>query len=159
MLVDSKDASCGHGDMTTVCKILFFFFLNKFIYLFLAVLGLCFMQAFSGCGRQGHSLAVVLGVSYCRARAPLGCVGSRVLGLQQLQRVDSAVAVCGLWSTGSTIVAHGLSCFSACGISPDQGSNLCLLHWQEDCLLVSHQGSPINSYYIRNPFVCPRYPY
>ena len=63
---------CGHGDMTTV---ILFFFLNKFIYLFLTVLGLCFMQAFSGCGRQGHSLAVVLGVSYCRARAPLGCSG------------------------------------------------------------------------------------
>ena len=55
MWVDSKDASCGHGDMTTVCKFLFFF-LNNFTYLFLAVLGLlCFMQA-----SRGHSLVVVL---------------------------------------------------------------------------------------------------
>ena len=29
-----------------------------------------------------------------------------------------------LWSTGSIVVVHGLSCFMACGIFPDQGSNL-----------------------------------
>ena len=27
----------------------------------------------------------------------------------------------------------------ACGILPDQGSNLCLLHWLVDSLLPSHQ--------------------
>ena len=26
-------------------------------------------------------------------------------------------------------MAHGLSCFTACGIFPDQGSKLCPLHW------------------------------
>ena len=31
----------------------------------------------------------------------------------------------------------------ACGIFPDQGSNLCLLHWQVDSSLLSHQGSPL----------------
>ena len=35
-----------------------------------------------------------------------------------------------------------LSCSTACGIFLDQGSNLCLLHWQADSLLLSHQGSP-----------------
>ena len=34
-----------------------------------------------------------------------------------------------LQSIGSTDMAHGFSCSSACGIFPDQGSNLCLLHW------------------------------
>ena len=29
-------------------------------------------------------------------------------------------------------MAHGLSCSAACGIFPDQGSNPCPLHWQED---------------------------
>ena len=29
--------------------------------------------------------------------------------------------------------------FSACGIFPDQGLNLCLLHWQADSLPLSHQ--------------------
>ena len=37
-----------------------------------------------------------------------------------------------LQSTGSVVVAHRLSCFAACGIFPDQGSNLCPLHWQAD---------------------------
>ena len=39
-------------------------------------------------------------------------------------------------------MAHGLSCSVTCGIFPDQDSNLCLLHWQADCLLLSHQGCP-----------------
>ena len=30
--------------------------------------------------------------------------------------------------TGSVVVAHGLGCSTACGIFPDQGSNLCPLH-------------------------------
>ena len=42
-----------------------------------------------------------------------------------------------LWSTGSrragsVVVAHGPSCSAACGVFPDQGSNPCPLHWQED---------------------------
>ena len=42
-------------------------------------------------------------------------------------------------------MAHGLSCSVACGIFPEQGSNLCLLHRQADSLLLSHQGSPGHS--------------
>ena len=40
-------------------------------------------------------------------------------------------------------MVHGLSCFSECGIFPDQGSNQHLLHWQVDSLSWSHQGSAI----------------
>ena len=47
-----------------------------------------------------------------------------------------------LQSTGSVVVAHGFSCPTACGIFPDQGLNLCLLHWQVDPSPLSHQGSP-----------------
>ena len=47
----------------------------------------------------------------------------------------------GLQSTSSLVVAHGLSSSMACGIFQDQGSNLCLLHWQADSLSLSHQGS------------------
>ena len=43
----------------------------------------------------------------------------------------------------SVVVVHGLSCHEACGIFPDQGQKLCLLHWQMDSLLLSHQGSPV----------------
>ena len=38
----------------------------------------------------------------------------------------------GLWSAGSTVVAHGLCCSAACGIFLDQGSNPCPLQWQAD---------------------------
>ena len=41
----------------------------------------------------------------------------------------------------SVAVAHGLSFFEACGIFPDQGLNLYLLHWQADPLPLSHQAS------------------
>ena len=44
--------------------------------------------------------------------------------------------------TGSVVVAHGPSCSAACGIFPDQGSNLCPLHWQADSQPLHHQGSP-----------------
>ena len=57
------------------------------------------------------------------------------------------VAVPGLQSTGSIVVRHGLSCSEACEIFPDQGSNLCLLHWQVDSLPLSHQGSPWTWYF------------
>ena len=34
-------------------------------------------------------------------------------------------------------------CFLLQGIFPTQGSNLCLLHWQVDSLLLSHLRSPL----------------
>ena len=52
----------------------------------------------------------------------------------------SLVSERGLWSTGSVVVAHGLRCSETCGIFQDQGSNLCLLHWQADSLPLSYQG-------------------
>ena len=49
------------------------------------------------------------------------------------------VAASGLWSTGSIVVVHGISCSAACEIFLDQGSNPCLLHWQVDSLPLSLQ--------------------
>ena len=49
---------------------------------------------------------------------------------------------------GSVIVAHGPSCSAACGILPDQGSNLCSLHWQADSQPLPHQGSPMLLFYV-----------
>ena len=54
----------------------------------------------------------------------------------------------GLYSTGSIAVASRLSCSMACGIFPDQGSNLCLLHLQEDFIPLSHQGSPTDVFFV-----------
>ena len=43
-------------------------------------------------------------------------------------------------------MAHGPSCSTACGIFPDQGSNLCPLHWQADSYPLRHQGSPVSPF-------------
>ena len=105
-----------------------FIFLN-FIYLFLAVLGLCcWMQAFSSCDRlELHSSMQAShcgGFSCCSARA-LGCTGFS--------------------SWGSVVVAHRLSCPMACGIFPDQGWDPRPLHWQVDSWPLDHLGSPVHS--------------
>ena len=42
---------------------------------------------------------------------------------------------------GSVVVTEVPSCSKACGIFLDQGSNLCLLHWQDSYLSLSRQGS------------------
>ena len=97
-------------------------FLNLFIYLFMAGLGLRFCaRAFSSCGKWGPLFIAV--------RGPLI---SRPLLLQST----------GSRHAGSVVVAHGPSCSVACGIFPDQGSNLCHLHWQADSQPLRHQGSP-----------------
>ena len=54
----------------------------------------------------------------------------------------------GSGSAGSVIVAHGPSWSVACGIFPDQGSNLCPLHWQADSQPLRHQGSPKIFYFF-----------
>ena len=74
-----------------------------------------------------------VGFSSCSMRAQqLRHVGPRVRGLQQLWLAGSVVVAHGLQSAGSVVVVHGLSCSEACGIFPDQGLNLCPLHWQAD---------------------------
>ena len=80
----------------------FFFFVNNFIYLFLAVLGLHYLlRFFSSCGNGGYSLVAVLrllllwstdswvqGLSRCGSQT-LGCEGSIVwrMGLVALKHV------------------------------------------------------------------------
>ena len=108
------------------------FFLNfyLFIYLFMAVLGLRFCaRAFSSCGKWGHSSSRCAGLS---------------LSLPLLLRST------GSRHAGSVVVAHGLSCSTACGIFPDQGSNPCPRHWQADSQPLRHQGSPQNWFLIPN---------
>ena len=53
-----------------------------------------------------------------------------------------ALGSMGFGTCGSLALEHGVSCSVACGIFPDQGLNLCLLHWQVDSLPLSHQQSP-----------------
>ena len=82
------------------------------IYLFLAALGLhCCAWAFCSCSERGLLFVAVHGL---------------------LTAVASLVAEHRLYSEGSVVVVHGLSCSAARGIFLDQGSNPCPLHWQAD---------------------------
>ena len=115
--------------------LLFFFFLIYFIYLFLAALGLrCCTQAFSSCVEWGLPFIVVHRLPHCGG---FSCCGAWALGTRA-----SVVVSHRLQSTGSVVVAHGPSRSAACGILPDQGSNLCPLHRQADSQPLRHQGSP-----------------
>ena len=117
--------SPGKPEVVTHGSILYtlepFFKKIIFIYLFLAVLGLCCRAGFSlAAASGGHSLAAV------RWLLPVVLL---------------------LWSLGSRLVgsvaaAPGHSCSEASEIFPDQGLNLCLLHWQVGSLPLSHQESP-----------------
>ena len=72
-----------------------------------------------------------------------------------LSSCGALASPCGSFSCGgaqalgpqaSVVVVHGLGCSEACEIFPDQESKSCLLHWQADSLLLSHQGSPSKIY-------------
>ena len=73
----------------------------------------------------------------------LWSMGSRSLGLLQVQPMGSVVAAPRFYSTGTDSTdGHGLySGPEACGLFWDQGRNPCLLHWQPDSLSLSHRGS------------------
>ena len=84
--------------------LLLFFFYNLFIYLFLAVLGLCCCaQASSSCGERGLLFVAVHGLFIVVA----SCCGARALGVQA-----SVLVARGLSGCGSRALEHRLS---SCG--------------------------------------------
>ena len=80
----------------------------------------------SSCGAQA---------SHCSGSA---CCGAPALRCTGCRSCDSPAP-----EHRPMVVAHGLSCSTACGIFPDQDLNLCLLHRQVNSLPLSHQGSLI----------------
>ena len=104
--------------------ILFFFPLFFIIYL---VIFSCVGSSF-----------LCIGLSLVAASA--GHSSSRCAGLSLLWPL--LLRSTGSRRAGSVIVAHGPSFSVACGIFPDQGSNLCPLHWQADSQPLCHQGNP-----------------
>ena len=88
-------------------------------------------RALSSCSEQGPLLVAVRG-PLIAAASPVAEHRLQARGPQPSWHTGSAAVVRGLLSTGSVVVAHGLSCYAACGIFPDQGSNPCPLHWQTD---------------------------
>ena len=125
---NSKSLSSG----SDFCFLLGDLFIYLLTYLFMAVLGLCCCTwAFSSCGKQGLLFIAVCGLLIVVASL-VAEHGLQTHELQQLWHTGSAVVAHELQSTGSVVVAHRLSCFAACGIFPDQGSNPCPLQWQVD---------------------------
>ena len=105
-----------------------FFFLNKFIYLFIFGCAgsspLC--EGFLQSRRAGATLHRGEWASHYRGLSHRGAQCSR--------------------RAGSVVVAHGPSRSAACGILPDQGSNPCPQHWQADSQPLRHQGSPLPTF-------------
>ena len=95
---------------------------KKKLFWLLDVLGLCCCAwVFSSCSERGLLSSCGELASYC---------GGFSCGAQGLQ-------LSGFSSRGSW-----LSCPEACGMSLDQGSNSCPLHWLVDSQLLDHQESP-----------------
>ena len=119
------------------------FFFKLFIYLWLHWVPAAVHGPSPAAASRGYSSSRCMGLSLWWP-LPLRSTGSR--------RAGSVVVACGfsscgsraqqLWLAGSAVVAHGLSCSTARGIFPDQGSNPCPLHWQADSQPLCHQGSP-----------------
>ena len=86
----------------------------------------------------------MLGPRFCAGLSPVAASGghssSRCAGLSLSRPL--LLQSTGSRRAGSVVVAHGPSRSAACGIFPDQGLNLCPLHWQADSQPLRHQGSP-----------------
>ena len=93
--------SAQFSNLLALFPLIFFFFAYNFIYFWLYWV---FVAA--------HGLSPV-----AASRALLFAMHELLIA------VASFVAEHGLWSTGSVVVVHGLSCSLASGIFPDQGLN------------------------------------
>ena len=123
-------------------RFLSFFFFFEFLFYLFVYLWLCRVSG----ARRGLSLIA----------ASKGC--SLVAVCESLVAAAALVLEHGLQGAGaSAVVAQGLPCSMACGRFLDQGLNLCLLHWEADSLLLSHQGSPRGFLFLKktnNNFIC-----
>ena len=125
-LLQGKGAGGSPHHEVLLILLVKFFIIFVFIY-FLAVLGfiLALWAFFSSCGQWGL-------LSSCNAQASLVVEHRHALGHRLI------------------VALHGLSCSATCGILPDQGLNLCLLHWQADILPLSHEErSPSSLYWVK----------
>ena len=127
--------------------------LSLFFFFWAALDRHCFVRAFSSCGRLGRLSRGGWAFHCCG----FSCFRAQALGVQALEEwhTGSAAAACrpleraglsgcstrALEHRVSTVVACGRSFPMVCGIFPDQGSNLCPLHWQMDSYPKYHQGS------------------
>ena len=111
--------------------------LNNLHYLFILINLFYFIYLIFGCVGSSLLCAGFSLVAASGSYSSLQCTGFSLwwlllLGVWALSTRASVVVARGLQSAGSVVVVHRLSCSTARGIFPDQGSNLCLLHWQAD---------------------------
>ena len=122
----------------------FYFFLFISFYLFLFIIfwilfipfWLCWIfptvQAFLNLQLAGTPLCCSAPAS---PRGGFSSCGAQALGFPGFSTCSmrfSVVAGPRVYGAGSVVMAHKLSCSSACGIFLAQESNPCLLHWQAD---------------------------
>ena len=98
------------------CFVLFFFFNSNLLFIYFYIYYYFFWLCWVFISVRGLSLVVASG-----DHSSSQCVD---LSLSRPLLLRSTGSRC----AGSVIVAHGPSCSAACGIFPDQGSNLCPLH-------------------------------
>ena len=107
-----------------------------------------------------HSSVLAWRIPWMEKPGKLQSMGSYRVGHDWSDLTVAAAA----WA--SVVVAHGLSCSAACGIFPDQGSNLCLLHCQAESYPLHHQASPgvfsfecllLHPFFLLKPLVEPSY--
>ena len=127
--------SCVHLENMSwkKCPVILFYFISFWGGAVL-VLGLCCCaQVFSSCSRWGLLSSCAAGASCYSTCSYCGAHPGRAgfpRGSMRVQR---------LCHTGL------VGCPAACGIFPDQGLNLCSLHWQADSYPLDHQGSSSSS--------------
>ena len=78
---------------------------------------------------------------HCGAQA--SNFGGLSCGAQTLGSGASLAVAARPQNTGSVVATQGLSCSAACGIFPDQRSNLCPLHYQTSSYHLHHLGTPV----------------
>ena len=100
---------------------------------------------------EGAGLLSSWGAQASRCRA-FSCCGAGAAGY-------AGFSSCCSWAPGLRLRSSGarVRWATARGIFPDQGSNVCLLHWQVDSLSLGHQGSPCLSFYqwLKSISLCP----
>ena len=112
------------------------------MFYFGGTLGLCCCaQAFSTYGELGATLSlwsVGFSLWWLLSLLKPQALGSWVSVAEGVRALQSWL-VSSRTRARSVAVKHQLSCSVACGIFPDQGSNLCLLPWQVDSYPLHHQ--------------------
>ena len=108
---------------------------------------------------SGGYLRCCARASHCGGFSSLS-TGSGCTGFSSCSTWAQQLGLAHSRAQATLVLAHGLSCSSACGYFPDQGPNPHPLHWQVDSYPLYHQGSPI-FFICSSPYVnsnLPVYP-